>query len=192
MDVFRGEYVNDFGHYIFEELHGLFVADAQHIFEYAPARTYFIRSAGASHFGIGGKCGKHVSGQVYFGDNRDVAFLGVFYDFFGLFLRVEAAIPGVVILVGVPADNGTVAPGTNFRQLGVLLYFDSPALVFGEMPVEGIHVVESQQVYVFLYEFDREEVAAHIEVHASVAEAGLILDGAGRQQDRGGDGLGRD
>ena len=133
-----------------------------------------------------------MSGQVYFGDDRDIALLGIFYDFFGLFLCIEAAIPGIVILSGVPADNGTVTPGANFRQLGILLYFDSPALVFGEVPVEGIHVVKCQQVYVFLYEFNGEKVAAHIEMHASVAEARLILDGTGRQQDRGGDGFGGD
>ena len=33
----------------------------------------------------------------------------------------------------------------------------------------------------FLYELNGKEVAAHIEVHASVAEAGFILDAAGRQ-----------
>ena len=181
MDVFGREYVNDFGHDIFEELHGLFVADAQHIFEYAPTWAHFIRSTGTSHFGIGGQCGKHVSGQVYFGDDRDIALPGIFYDFFGLLLRIETAIPGVVILFGVPADNGTVAPGADFRQLGILLYFYSPALVFGEVPVEGIHIVKCQQVYVFLYELNGKEVAAHIEVHASVAEAGFILDAAGRQ-----------
>ncbi len=181
VDVFGREYVNDFGHDIFEELHGLFVADAQHIFEYAPTWAHFIRSTGTSHFGIGGQCGKHVSGQVYFGDDRDIALPGIFYDFFGLLLRIETAIPGVVILFGVPADNGTVAPGANFRQLGILLYFYSPALVFGEVPVEGIHIVKCQQVYVFFYELNGKEVAAHIEVHASVAEAGFILDAAGRQ-----------
>ena len=144
VDVFGREYINDFGHDIFEELHGLFVADAQHIFEYSPTWTHFIRSTGASHFGIGGQCGKHVSGQVYFGDDRDIALLGIFYDFLGLFLRIETAISGIVILFGIPADDGTVAPGANFRQLGIFLYFYSPALVFGEVPVKGIHIVKCQ------------------------------------------------
>ena len=46
----------------------------------------------------------------------------IFYDFFGL-LTVPEPPYGVVILFGVPADNGTVAPGADFRQLGILLYF---------------------------------------------------------------------
>ena len=72
----------------------------------------------------------------------------------------------------------------NFHRtagLFTLLYFYSPALVFGEVPVEGIHIVKCQQVYVFFYELNGKEVAAHIEVHAPVAEAGFILDAAGRQ-----------
>ena len=62
------------------------------------------------------------------------------------------------------------------------------------MPVEGVHVVQGQQIDVFLDEFYREEVASYVEVHASVAEAWLVFYLTGGQQDGcvlclGGDGL---
>ena len=62
-------------------------------------------------------------GRSTSGDDRDIALLGIFYDFLGLFLRIETAISGIVILFGIPADDGTVAPGANFRQLGIFLLF---------------------------------------------------------------------
>ena len=48
------------------------------------------------------------------------------------------------------------------------------------MPVEGVHIMQSQQVDVFFDEFDWEEVASYIEVHTTVRESGGILDGSGR------------
>ena len=48
------EYFGDFRHYVFEELHGLFVADAQYILKDAPVGRYFVRSARTSHIGVGG------------------------------------------------------------------------------------------------------------------------------------------
>ena len=42
-------------------------------------------------------------------------------------------------------------------------------------------IARKEPYVLFLDELNGEEVAAHIEVHASVAEAGFILDAAGRQ-----------
>jgi hypothetical protein len=49
-------------------------------------------------------------------------------------------------------------------------------LVFGEMPVEGVELVERHQVDVLLDELERHEVAADVEVHAAVAKARRVLD----------------
>ena len=127
-----------------------------------------------------------MSGQVYFGNHGDVTLLRVFHNLFGLFLRIEAAVRGVVVFpASCFADDGAVAHGADFRQLRIFLYFDSPALVVRQVPVEGIHVVQRQQVDILFYEFEREEVPAYVEMHAAVCKAGFVFDVACRYRNIG-------
>ena len=54
MYIFWWEYFDDFTHYVFQELHGFIITDAEYVFKYAPTRTYFIWTACTSHFRISG------------------------------------------------------------------------------------------------------------------------------------------
>ena len=175
MHIFRRENVDYFVHYVFQEFHGFLVAYAQHIVEDSPGRTYFVRTSCTAKFRISSQCGQHVSGQVYFGNYGDVALLCVFHNFACLLLRIETAVRRIVILARVVADDRTLALRTYFGQFRVFLDFNAPSLVIGQMPVEGVHVVQGQQINVFFDELNGEEVAAYVEVHTTVSEARFIL-----------------
>ena len=141
MNILRWEDLNDFTHYIFQELHRLVVTDTEHIFKYTPTRAYFVRTTCTSHFGVSSQCGKHVSGQVYFRNYRNVTFLCIFHDLFRFFLSKETAIRRIVILLCVSSDYRTTALRTYFRKFRILLNLDAPALVVRQVPVESIHVM---------------------------------------------------
>ena len=73
------------------------------------------------------------------------------------------------------------APGTHFRQFGILLDLSTPALVFGQVPVEHVEFMERHHVEVGLDLVDREEVAAAVEVRTAIGEGGLVFnDHAGK------------
>ena len=183
VDVPGGKYLYQLAQNILHELHGLLVADAEYVGEDTPVGTHLIRAARAAELRIGGKHGEGMTGQVYLRQHVNVAFCRIGHHLFHLFLSVVAAVVGVVILAAAQvAHHGTVAHRTYFIQLGIFLAFDAPALVVGQVPVEGIHVVQSQQVDVFLHELHGEEVPAHVEVHGAVGEARFIVHyGSGQQ-----------
>ena len=63
-----------------------------------------------------------------------------------LLLRIEAAVRFAIILLPSFGNERFLAPAANFSQLGIFLDFDAPALVLGEMPMEGVEFVKAQQV----------------------------------------------
>lgn len=79
---------------IFEELHGLFVADAAHL-EYANVGTSYGPPV-HPHFRIGGQCSNMC--QVA-GDDRDMA-LPAYFTFLWLAPAYKTATSGCVILFG--------------------------------------------------------------------------------------------
>ncbi len=130
---------------------------------------------------IRGQCGLHVSGKVYFGNDGDVSFGGIGNDILRFFLGVEAFVGLAVILAGVSSDDGFLAFGTYLREPRIFLDFQSPTLIFGEMPMQAVHVVESHHVDKGLHFVHRKEMAGYVNVRSSVAEARVIVDFYGRQ-----------
>jgi len=53
---------------------------------------------------------------------------------------------------GLAADEGFFAPCAHLRQARILLDLEAPALVFGEMPVESVELVQGEQINEFLDE----------------------------------------
>ena len=66
------------------------------------------------------------------------------------------------------------------HELRILLDFDAPALVVGEVPVHTVHLEESYHVDILLHVFGRHEVAAWVEHDTAVAKTRLVLDANGR------------
>ena len=78
-------------------------------------------------------------------------------------------------------DDRSASLGTDLCQFRIFLDFDSPTLVFGQMPMEHIHVMESQHVDVFLDKRNWEEMASTIQHHTTVSKLRRILDDGSRQ-----------
>ena len=83
----------------------------------------------------------------------------------------DAAVPGRLL-----------APGPDFREPGILVDLDAPALVLGQVPVEHVLLVHRHQVDELHDLLLREEEAAAVEQRAPVPEGGFILDGAARNR----------
>ena len=165
------------------ELAGLRVAGAEDVGEYAPCLAHLVGASGAAQLGVGGEHALRVAGHVDFGNDGDVSVGGIVHDVAHLVLGVEASVGYLVVNAGDAADDGACPFGTDFRELGVTVYLHAPALVFGEVPVEGVEVVECEHVDEFLDEFGLEVVAAAVEHRSAVAEAGIVDDACGGEGD---------
>ena len=100
-----------------------------------------------------------MAGHVDFGDHGDVALLSVLHNLARLLLGVETAVGNAVVEVGVSAKDGTRTLRTDGGELGIFLNLYAPTLIVGQMPVEDVHVVHSQQVDELLDEAHTPEVA---------------------------------
>ena len=177
MDIFGGEYLDDFVQHVLHKLERFLLARAEHVREYAPGVFHLIRAARAAQLRIGSQRSEHVARHVDFGNHGNKSIGGIFYDFTALLLCVEAAVTLAVVEAGVTSDDCAGAPGTLRGQLGVFLDFNAPALVFGDVPVEAVHAMQGNQVDVLLHELQGEEMACAVEVHATIAEARLVDNG---------------
>ena len=176
MDVLRREDVHEFGEHVLEEGVHFLIAGAEDVVGNAPAGPDLIGTAGAAQLWISGQGSHHVAGEVDLRDHDNAAFGSIVHDFLHLVLGVEAAVADAVVGVPVHLDDGTVAPGANFSELGIFLDLHSPALVLGKVPVEAVELIGCHHVQVALGFLDGEEVAAGIQVHAAIGEAGLVVD----------------
>ena len=114
--------------------------------------------------GVGGDRGLRMTRHFDFGDDADESRARVLDDFAYVVLRVETAVRLAVvdverrIALGL-ADERLRPPCAGGGETRVFLDLDPPALVVGEMPVEGVHFVQREQVDVLLDELLRHEVA---------------------------------
>ena len=123
---------------------------------------------------IGSQCGKRMSRYVDFGNNGDKTFLGIADHFSYFVLRVVSAMRHTVKAAVAHPFNCLPAMGACPGKCGIFLYFDTPSLVVGEMPMKVVDVVKSQQVDIFLHEVSAVKVAAYIEHHTSIMKTGRV------------------
>ena len=182
VDIFGGEHVDDLGKHVGNKLQRGVVASAEHIVRHAPHLPHLVRTARAPQLGVGGQRGLHVSGKVNLGDHGDVALGSIGHDVATLVLSVEVgAVGDAVVGSAVAPDDGLCTLGTDGVELGVFLQLKAPALVVGEVPVEAVHIVKRKHVDEALHGVDRKEVARHVEVGTTVAEAGIVGHRHGRE-----------
>ena len=131
MYVLRREESHNLFQHVVDEFHCLVVAGAEHVVRHAPHLPNLVRTAGATQFWISRKGCLHVSRQVDFGHNCDVAVGSILHDVANLLLCVEASVRLAVILARIVADYGLCALRTNLGEQRILLYLDAPALVIG-------------------------------------------------------------
>ena len=116
-----------------------------------------------------------MSRKVNLGDNRDITFGSIRYYFLSLFLRIETTIRFAVIFTGVTSDDCFCPLGTDFCQLRVFLDFQTPTLVFSNMPMETIHIMQSHHINISLHFIYSKEMTTRIKMCATISETGSIL-----------------
>ena len=166
MNELGGEQVNHLREHVLEEFEGLVVASAVDVLVYAPTSADRKRPAGARQRGIRRQGGDGVAGHFDFRNDGYVATGGVGDNLPDILLGVKATVPLVPL----------ASPGTDCGKLGVLLDFDPPALVFGQVPMKNVHLVVRQQVDVSLDELFGHEVPAAVEQHAAPRIARFVDD----------------
>ena len=100
---------------------------------------------------------------------------GIFYKVSQLFLSVKTAVSDGVVSHRF-ADKSTRTPCSNLCQLWIFFDFETPALVVGEMQMELVQVMQSHHIDINFQRIDREEMTAHVKVHATVAESWHVVD----------------
>ena len=120
-----------------------------------------------------------MAGEVYLGDDLDIALGGILHYLGNLFLGVESTVGGLFartcrVLVTPGLVGAVYVPRAYVVELGVTVNFDAPALVVGQMPMESVEFVSGHEVEVPLDLLDGEEVATDIEVAAPPGEAWIV------------------
>ena len=180
MDELAGEQLHHLAEHVLEELHRG-IGGVEDVAEDAPVGGHRGGVACQAQFGIG-RNGRHgVARHLDLRHHVDVAVRRVGHDLPDVVLAVEPAGGravelhlGAVFRIG--RNHRFLPPRADLGELRVLLYLYPPALVIGEMPVEGVHLVKRQQVDVLLDEFLGHEMPHHIQVRAPPPEARLVLD----------------
>ena len=108
------------------------------------------------------KRGTGVPRDFQFGNDFHMAALRVFDDFRDVFFGVEMRTVKLAFRI--------TPHRAHFREFRPALEVDAPALVFAEVEVELVHVVHGHHVDIDLHRIQGEEMAAGVEVHATVAE----------------------
>ena len=74
------------------------------------------------------------------------------------------------------ADQRLLAPGADLGQPRIALDLDAPALIVGQVPVQGVELVQREQVDELLDELLGHEMPGNVEHHAAPGEARRVLD----------------
>ena len=170
VDILAGEELHHLVEDILDKLERMVFTHAQDIIGHAPQGPHFIRTSCASQLGIGGHGCHHVAGHVNFRDNGDIAIGSIADDVTNFLLRVESAIADTVVYRRIVTQGSAVAPASHLGQAGIFLDFHTPTLVIGQVPVQTVHAMQSQQVNIALYRRDREEVTHTVQVHPAIGE----------------------
>ena len=175
VDIVVGEHLGDVAEYAFQEVDGFVFSDIQNVLADAARNAHRIGFRRvATQFGIGRHGCHHMTGHIDFGNDFDVAFLGVGDDFAQVVERVEAAATIFRVVVErsfvcrVVTRHRTTANRANSGQFRVFGNLDAPALVVGQVPVETVEFVNRSDIEQFFYLILVEEVAAHVEHKSAI------------------------
>ncbi len=177
--VFAWEDAAHFVKHVLQELESLFPSGAEQICVDSPSGPYLVVVvfAKTSQPRITCEGRLRVSGHLYFRDDRYATLCGIFDYLLGFFLRVITSVRDAVIAyVGVERSyEGFLAYGTGFREFGIFLYLQSPALVVRKVPVEGVYLVKCKNVDIILDLLNIEEMPAYIQMRSSIRECRIVF-----------------
>ncbi len=164
-----GEELRHFAEELVEKLVGFFTSGIESRIEDAPFPFDFVGARAAGKFRIADKPGRAVAGHVEFGNHADAAVAGILDQVVNFVLRVVETV------------------GTHLMELRKFLALDAETLIFGEVPVEDVHLHGFEAVDVSFEHIERDEMARGIDHQPAPGKARLIVDG----DRRGGKSFGR-
>ena len=180
LDVAGRENVHHLVQHIADKLQRLIPAGAEDVVQHAVFAGHLIRAAGAAQLGIGRQSRLHVAGKVDLRNHLYAAGGRVGHHFAGFLLGIETADGNAVM--PFPARHRTSGPPrAHFRQARILLDFQAPALVFRQMPMKCIELMEGQDIDDFLHGGNREEMAAAVQHESPVGILRIVQDLPARQ-----------
>ena len=175
MDVARREQLHHFAQHVLQEGEGA-VLDIEQPRVHAPIRRNRRCLAGHAQLRIRGDRRLRMARQVDLRHHGDEALRGVLHDVADLVLRVIAAVRLGLSVRVASGRTGRNAAAAHFGQLRVLPDLDAPALIVGQVPVEGVELVQRHLVEQRLDFIDAAEVARDIEHQSTPDKARRVLD----------------
>ncbi len=179
--VLGREQRDDLFQHVLEKREGA-VFGVEQVREHAPFAQRLERRVEGAKLGIGRDRRGRVARDVDLRNDLDVALSRIRDHLADLVLRIEAAVralgAGDRIAAAIAGRNAAAAdPG----QLRVALDLHAPALVIGEMPMEGVELLLGHRIEDLLDLIQALEVAGRIEHQAAPAETGGIVDAQRRE-----------
>lgn len=147
----------------FEHLDGIVVTGAPNILLDAPPAARLEGTASAREFWISTESSKAVAWHLELWNDCDGTLASILDDLLDLVDGVEEwTIWGVVWCVPVPHLRAEVPLGANLGKLRVLLEFDSPSLILGEVDVNGVDLEAGEAVDALEDSVEFDEVTAWV------------------------------
>ena len=167
MEVFAREERYYFVEDIAQEIEHIFFTSAHHKILDAPNSTWAPFLALARKVWVSSYCCHHMTRKIDFWNYCDIALCCVVNYFLYLFLSIIATIRRAVTL-GADATYGS--------QLRIFLDFYTPSLIFGEVEVHGVDLKHRHKIQLLLHILYSNEMAAWVEVEATITKARSIFD----------------
>lgn len=121
-----------------------------------------------------------MSRKVNFGDYSNKTVSGILDNFFCFFLCIKTAMRSFIVGLGFTVNQCTRTHRTYFRKFGIFLDFNSPALVFGQMPMKIIDIVQCQHINDLFQIRNRKIMAAHVYHETTITETRIVINSSHR------------
>ena len=172
MIIFTWEDFDHFLNNIFKEIKHISLTRTHYKIFHTPNNTwcYFFACTGEVRISCNGS--QFMTRSFKFRNNGNEAFCSVCYHFLHFFLSVEATMScSFTFLTG----------STHFCKFRILLYFHTPALVFSQVPVEGVDLQHRHYINLTLYFFNGHEMTTWVTHQTAIGETRSIFNRYTRQ-----------
>jgi len=164
MEHGTGEDRNHLICHLIQKFHYFRVSHIKNFIMYTEFAWYFDLFSARPQPRIRCDCCTGMSRHTHLRYYRNMAFSCIIHNFFQIFLCIKTAMTFTVIhLTSKMIDFRRIPESSYFRQLRILLYFDTPSLVISQMPMEDIHFQVCHFIQQLLHHFFTFEITTFIE-----------------------------
>ena len=174
INIWRREKVRQLLDDIFDNAVVAFFSYTPHIVEFTTSRR-LIGMCTTSHITKDSRGRKCMSRKVKFRNNHHVPLLGISYQLFHLLLSIVTTISFRTREIGRRNQFILTSPSPFTSQFRILLDFDSPTVVIGQMQMKLIEFMERHPVDVSFQIIQFEKGSRYIEHESTITETRCIL-----------------